>query len=141
LDIRKEKTEFWGTLNKLGRTRPLVWINEIPWHEFGNCPELALRCKDKFLRDVERGLRCELYQWNHFACDMVVEPVIYSNIVGGPTSSYAGDRVRRYLSDFISRTRNNCCEIILKDITTVLGHPEKLDRWAKTAMELVESEA
>ena len=97
LGIQKEKTELWGTLNKLGRTRPLVWINEIPWHEFGNCPELALRCKDKFLRDVERGLRCELYQWNHFACDMVVDPVIYSNIVGGPTSSYADYGIKEEL--------------------------------------------
>jgi hypothetical protein len=41
----------------------------------------------------------------------------------------------------VIQTRNNCCEIILKDITTVLGHPEKLDRWTKTAMALVEAEA
>ena len=106
MDIRKEKTEFWGTLNKLGRTRPLVWINEIPWHEFGNCPELALRCKDKFLRDVEEGLRRELYQWNHFACDMVVEPVIYSNIVGGPTSSYADYGIKEEL-----HKEDGCCDI------------------------------
>ncbi|MCX6986077.1 MAG: hypothetical protein NT118_15205 [Lentisphaerae bacterium] len=89
LPVQKRKSELWRKLNRLEKTRPLVWINEIPWHEMESSPELQLKCQDKFMCGVECGLRRELYQWRHFPCDMVVEPVIYSEIVGGPVGSYA----------------------------------------------------
>ncbi len=89
LTVQKKKLELWRKLNRLEPTRPLVWINEIPWHELDSSGELTLGCRDEFLKSVECGLRRELYQWRHFPCDMVVEPVIYSPIVGGPGSSYA----------------------------------------------------
>ncbi len=89
LPVQKEKFELWRRLNRLEKVRPLVWINEIPWHELKVSPELDLKCEDGFMRGIEDRLRMELYQWNHFACDMVVEPVFYSGIVGGPGSSYA----------------------------------------------------
>lgn len=91
LPVQQEKARLWRDLNGLRPTRPLVWINEIPWHELAaKDPEaLAVRCRDPFLAGVEWALRSELYQWDHFACDMVVDPVIYCDIVGGPGSSYA----------------------------------------------------
>lgn len=89
LPVQKTKFELWGKLNRLEPTRPLVWINEIPWHEMESSPGLQLKCHDKFMREVECALRRELHQWKHFPCDMVVEPVIYSGIVGGPVGSYA----------------------------------------------------
>ncbi len=91
LPVHKEKSELWRRLNRLEPTRPLVWINEIPWHELKAAfpEELEPRCADPFLKNVESSLRMELYQWRHFPCDMVVEPVIYSGIVGGPVGSYA----------------------------------------------------
>lgn len=75
----------------------MVWINEIPWHELNVDGVLEPRCQDPFLREAETYLRRELYQWDHFRCDMVVEPVIYSGIVGGPTSSYADYGIRERL--------------------------------------------
>jgi len=82
---------LWRALNDLQPTRPLIWINEVPWHELTAADPDALtpRCADPFLREVETGLRRELYQWNHFACDMVVEPILYCDIVGGPHGVYA----------------------------------------------------
>ena len=53
------------------------------------------------------------------------------------TEKFDESLVRNYLQNFISKTRNNRCEIILKDISTTLNRPEKLDQWAKTAMEVV----
>ncbi|MFA6294247.1 MAG: hypothetical protein WC637_20820, partial [Victivallales bacterium] len=76
LPVQKVKSELWRKLNRLENTRPLVWINELPWSEMENSPELQLKCKDEFLRGVEYPLRRELYQWKHFPCDMVVEPVV-----------------------------------------------------------------
>lgn len=91
LPVQHETARLWNDLNGLRPTRPLVWINELPWHELAAKAPAALtpRCQDRFLAGVEWGLRAEQYQWEHFAGDMVVEPVLYSGIVGGPTSSYA----------------------------------------------------
>ncbi|MBU0714929.1 MAG: hypothetical protein KJ964_06195, partial [Verrucomicrobia bacterium] len=47
---------------------------------------------------LETGLRQELYQWNHFRCDMIVEPVVYSSLVGGPTGSYADYGIQEQLN-------------------------------------------
>lgn len=89
LPIQKETAGLWRKLNCLEAVRPLVWINEIPWHELNANGELTFQCEDKSLHDLEFSFRSELYQWTHFRCDMVVEPVLYNTIVGGPTSSYA----------------------------------------------------
>ena len=90
LPVQAEKARLWRAMNSLRPTRPLVWINEIPWWEMEpQAPDLHVRCQDPFLASVERALRYELYQWDHFACDMVVEPVIFCRIVGGPDSVYA----------------------------------------------------
>jgi hypothetical protein len=90
LDRQNETARLWKNLNDLRPTRPLVWINEIPWLELAvHAPELRCVCKDPFLALMERNLRRELYQWDHFACDMVVQPVIFCPIAGGPWSVYA----------------------------------------------------
>ena len=88
LPIQKETAGLWRKLNGLKPVRPLVWIDQVPWHEMNINDELTTRCQDPFLRNIELGLLIELYQWAHFPGDMVVEPVIYSGIVGGPASSY-----------------------------------------------------
>jgi len=97
LPVQRETAALWNQLNQLQPTRPLVWINQIPWHELNSGGELTLQCEDPFAQGIERGLRCELYQWNHFRCDMVIDPTIYSGIVGGPTSSYADYGIEKQL--------------------------------------------
>ena len=89
LPVQKEKIELWRRLNELHAVRPLVWISQVPWHEMNCNDEFTTRCQDPHLRWMEAELRMELYQWDHFPADMVVEPVIYSGIVGGPSGSYA----------------------------------------------------
>ncbi len=97
LPVQAEKARLWRYLNSLRPCRPPVWINEIPWNEMTpQAAELQIRCTDPFLASVETGLRQELYQWEHFACDMVVEPVVFCHIVGGPTSSYADYGVQEH---------------------------------------------
>ncbi len=90
LSVQQEIVSLWKRLNSLEHVRPLVLITEIPWHEIATKRhELVPQCRDRFLAQIEIGLRRELYQWDHFACDMVVEPVIYSQVVCDPTSCYA----------------------------------------------------
>jgi hypothetical protein len=67
LPVQAQTARLWRELNGLRPTRPLVWINEIPWTELeARVPELRCRCADAFLAGIERSLRQELYQWDHF---------------------------------------------------------------------------
>lgn len=80
LPVQDEKRSLWTKLNSLEGVRPLVWINEIPWHEIQN-EELQYQAKDPFCQNVERNLRTTIYLWNHMRTDMVVDPVFYSSVV------------------------------------------------------------
>ena len=48
-------------VSELGKImgKPMVWINEIPWHEMGS--EVQLRTSTEFCRTQERWLRHTLY--------------------------------------------------------------------------------
>ncbi len=82
LPIHKERFKLWNRLNKLQEGRPLVWITEVPWNEFkDDIEELKLKCTDEFAREIELGLRREIYQWKHFPGDMIVEDIFYSLVV------------------------------------------------------------
>ncbi|MBT9143552.1 MAG: hypothetical protein DDT32_01793 [Syntrophomonadaceae bacterium] len=81
LPVNKERVVEWTRLNGLNKGRPLVWINEIPWHEMNVNGELDLQTTSEFCRAVEQQLRTTIYQWNHMQCDMVVEPRFYSPLV------------------------------------------------------------
>ncbi|MHC4481775.1 MAG: hypothetical protein ACYS1C_12520 [Planctomycetota bacterium] len=69
---QREKADLWRRLNDLEPVRPLVWVNEICWHEMDVDAELALRCIDPWAQEQEVGLRRILYQWEHLPGDMVV---------------------------------------------------------------------
>lgn len=73
LPVHQEKAELWRRLNDRQSVRPMVWINEIPWHEMDVDGELTLRCAHPWARDQERDLRRTLYQWRHMPGDMIVD--------------------------------------------------------------------
>lgn len=73
LPVQEEKKRLWTQNNSLEKTRPLVLMDQLPWHEIRRSDEMQLRCEDAFLRSIEWTLRSLLYRWNHFACDMVIE--------------------------------------------------------------------
>lgn len=75
LPIQKEKADMWRRLNRLDPVKPMLWINEIPWHEM--YPEMEFKTSSKFSRQQEAYLRRILYQWKHMRGDMVVEPKIF----------------------------------------------------------------
>jgi hypothetical protein len=74
--VNAERAELWRRLNDLDPVRPMVWINEIPWHEMDSGAELALRCRDPWARGLETEMRRTIYQWRHMPGDMVVNPWI-----------------------------------------------------------------
>ena len=70
--VHAEKAALWTTLNDLKSERPMVWINEIPWHEMNVDDELTLQCQDPWAREFENNLRRTIYQWKHMPGDMIV---------------------------------------------------------------------
>ena len=76
LPVQRETIGLWKALNGLRPIRPMVAIDQIPWHEMDVDGELALACADQFCRSLETQLRRILYRWKHLRADMVVEPVM-----------------------------------------------------------------
>lgn len=74
LPIHKENARLWQKLNDLESERPLVWINEIPWHEMNYKDELTLGCKNSWARSQEDLMRKTIYQWKHMPGDMILNP-------------------------------------------------------------------
>ena len=72
LPVHVEKARLWQELNDLRSSRPMVWINEIPWHEMDVDDELTLQTEDPWAQDQERELRRTLYQWRHLPGDMIL---------------------------------------------------------------------
>jgi len=73
LPVQNEKKAMWRDLNGLRSVRPMVCIDQLPWHELNVNDELTLRCEDPFLRSIEKNIRMLLYKWNRFPADMVIE--------------------------------------------------------------------
>ncbi len=76
LPVQKEKIKLWKALNGLKPVRPMVMIDQIPWHELEPNDELKLQTEDEFCRELETRLRRKLYSWEHMRADMVIEPFI-----------------------------------------------------------------
>ncbi|MGI5817101.1 MAG: hypothetical protein ACOX9R_03270 [Armatimonadota bacterium] len=76
LPVQEQTRQLWRALNALDPVRPMVMIDQVCWNEMEADDELTLRCEDAECRGYETVLRRVLYQWRHFAVDMVVEPFI-----------------------------------------------------------------
>ena len=61
-------------VNDLKMKRPIVLIDEFPWGEFKNEPELEMQCCDERMRRLERYFREEIYKYNHFPADRIFQP-------------------------------------------------------------------
>ncbi len=87
LPEQQERKELWRKVNGLDKPRPAVLIrmDEVPWHEMDVDGEMKLRTTNPFSQLHEKELRQILYHSEHMACDMVVEPILYSLIAVADT--------------------------------------------------------
>lgn len=86
-----EQKEIWklhAAVNDLCPERPIVLINELPWHELNAEGFLTLQCQDPEFRVVEDFLRRTIFQYKYFPGDMIVKPyypvpkIIHSTGIG-----------------------------------------------------------
>ena len=48
LPVQKERLNQWRRLNELEAVKPMVWINEVCWHEMDVDGEISLQTGDRF---------------------------------------------------------------------------------------------
>lgn len=75
-DKNETTKQLWKRLNSLNDVRPLIWINEIPWHEMDINDELKLVTQSHFSRYLEIILRRSLYYWRHLEVDNIIEATL-----------------------------------------------------------------
>ena len=56
LPIQQKKAELWKALNRCQMQRPMITIDQIPWHEFHD-EALICRVQDPFWQEIEQNLR------------------------------------------------------------------------------------
>lgn len=55
--INDTNRKNWTLLNDKKSVKPMVWINEVPWHEMNVDDELTIRCRHPWARNLEGELR------------------------------------------------------------------------------------
>jgi hypothetical protein len=70
--VNARRERLWQRLNDMDAVRPMVWINEIPWHEMDVDGELTIQTRHPWAQSQERELRRLVYQWRHMPGDMIV---------------------------------------------------------------------
>jgi len=73
-DRNRQNILLHKMVNDLKQPRPIVLIDEIPWHEMNINDELTLQCEDEYFRQIEFLLRINIYKWRHMPADMVLKP-------------------------------------------------------------------
>ncbi len=74
-DVRKE---LWKKVNGLRGEKPMIWYDEVCWHEMNQEDELILITEHPLCRIIETELKRQIYQWKYMPGDMVIEPVVYA---------------------------------------------------------------
>ena len=76
LPRQKETRALWLALNHCRMQRPMVVLDQIPWHEMDVDGLLENRVQHPYWREVETELRRTLYRHKYMPVDMVVNPYI-----------------------------------------------------------------
>ena len=84
-DRNAERLKLHKASNDLHMIRPVVLIDELPWHEMDMDGELTCVSTDPVLRDAEWYLRTSLYKFRHMPADMVLRPYLPVLKVGHST--------------------------------------------------------
>ena len=73
-DENTEKVKLYKSVNDLKMIRPVVLIDEIPWHEMNFNGELNLQCEDGNMRGLEHFFRYRLFKHKYLETDMYLTP-------------------------------------------------------------------
>ncbi len=139
--VNSHRAQLWTRLNDLKNPRPLVWINEIPWHEMNVDDELTLKTRHPWAQELETRLRRIIYQWNHMPGDMIVNPRIECPLVIHSTDFGIIEKVDVAKTDEENDIYSRHFEIQIKDMDDlqkirmpVVTHFKKATEYSFNAM-------
>ncbi len=75
-DAQIATQKLWASLNNGHMERPMVIIDQIPWHEMDVDGFLECKISHPYWRGVEQSLRKIIYQYTYMPVDMVFPPYI-----------------------------------------------------------------
>jgi hypothetical protein len=110
-----ETASSWRDMNGLKSVKPMVWIDEVPWHEMDVDDELRLQTTSEWSRYHEWEIRRLIYQWEHMPADMVVEPVVWSPLVVHNTAFGIAEDVDIAVTDEASSVVSRHFNIQIRD--------------------------
>ena len=121
LPQNQERISRIRRINGLIPDRPIVWIDEIPWHEMDIEGQLTIQCENVQAQKMERFFREMIFRWKYFQADMVLQPVYFIN------KNFHNTGIGVLKEDDILSTdsKNNIVSHSYKD---VLKNPEDLDK-------------
>lgn len=73
---QKEKKELWIALNTGKMQRPMIILDQFPWHEMDIDGCLKCEVKDPYWRGIEAQLRQNIYVATYLTSDAVLTPYI-----------------------------------------------------------------
>jgi len=73
LPIQEERRTRARDINDLKPRRPIVWLDEIPWHEMDIDGNLRPACQNPAAVEIEQYFLTILYRWKYIQADMVIE--------------------------------------------------------------------
>lgn len=147
-------TDMWGcaTAQIFSSVSPTMhWEfalkHEIRWLErwgltyYGCCEPLDI--KMDILRRIPNLRKVSISPWvnidravnavrSDYVCSRKPSPAVFA------TETWNPEQARFELQDFLEKARGCRVEIIMKDISTVRYHPQRLWEWEKAAMQLAE---
>ena len=119
-DKIKERIQRIRKTNSLEHVRPIVWMDELPWHELNADGSLDIQCTGEIAKEMELFFKRTLFRWKHFQADMVVDN--WYNI--HKSFSFSDIGVNALETTIIKDKANN---IISHSYIDVLDTDEKLD--------------
>ncbi|GHU62995.1 hypothetical protein AGMMS49983_05500 [Clostridia bacterium] len=114
-DAKSGKPALWRAMNDLHSKRPMVWIDEIPWHEMNVEDELTILCTHPWAKELERTLRRTIYKRKHMPADMVVNDYFECPKVFYSTDFGIHEKVEIATTDADSDVVSRHFEIQIKD--------------------------
>ena len=134
-DRNNEKRELWRALNNLHMQKPMITIDQMPWHELDVDGSLVCTVENPYFRNVEWQLRSEIYKWEHLPADMVLNPYI---LLSRPVSNTGfGMTTRRLAHNSTGNIQSHLFEDQLEemeDVAKIQTPKLSLDREAEAGI-------
>jgi len=116
-DQNNEKRELWRALNNLHMQKPMITIDQMPWHELDVDGFLKCSVTDPYFRGIEWQLRSQIYKWEHLPADMVLNP--YLTLPRAVSNTGFGLSTRRLDHDSSGRIQSHLFEDQLAEMEDV----------------------